>query len=77
MPDSEAPWIALAVALGCGLLIGLERERRKGTGPGRAPAGIRTFAIASLAGALAETTGEPLLTAIAATSAAARRPIPA
>jgi uncharacterized membrane protein (DUF4010 family) len=71
MPDSEAPWIALAVALGCGLLIGLERERRKGTGPGRAPAGIRTFAIASLAGALAETTGEPLLTAIAAALVAA------
>lgn len=71
MPSSDAPWVALAVALGCGLLIGLERERRKGSGPGRAPAGIRTFAIASLAGALAETLGEPLLTAVAAALVAA------
>ena len=31
-----------AVALGIGLLIGAERERRKGEGPSRSPAGIRT-----------------------------------
>ncbi|MET4724451.1 hypothetical protein ABIF63_008557 [Bradyrhizobium japonicum] len=43
--------IAIVVALGIGLLIGLERERRKGEGPGRSPAGLRTFAAASLAGA--------------------------
>jgi uncharacterized membrane protein (DUF4010 family) len=42
----------LAISLGIGLLIGVERERRKGTGGGRAPAGIRTFAVASLAGGL-------------------------
>lgn len=36
--------ISLAVALGIGLLIGAERERRKGRGPLRSPAGIRTFA---------------------------------
>ncbi|EKE73834.1 MgtC/SapB family protein [Oceanibaculum indicum] len=54
----------LAVALGIGLLIGAERERRKGTGPGRAPAGIRTFAIAALAGATAMLVGDgPLLAA--------------
>ena len=29
------------VALGAGLLIGIERERRKGTGPQRALAGVR------------------------------------
>ncbi|MEY9421959.1 putative chromate ion transporter [Bradyrhizobium japonicum] len=44
--------IAIVVALGIGLLIGLERERRKGEGPGRSPAGLRTFAAASLAGAV-------------------------
>jgi hypothetical protein len=40
-----------AVALGIGLLIGLERERHKGSGPGREAAGIRTFALVSLLGA--------------------------
>ena len=44
--------VRLAISLGIGLLIGVERERRKGTGAGRAPAGIRTFALASLAGGL-------------------------
>jgi len=44
--------VAILVALGIGLLIGLERERRKGEGPGRSPAGLRTFAAASLAGAI-------------------------
>jgi uncharacterized membrane protein YhiD involved in acid resistance len=42
----------LVVALGIGLLIGGERERRKSEGPSRSPAGIRTFAVASLAGAI-------------------------
>jgi len=42
---------ALGAALGCGLLIGIERERRKGTGPGRALAGVRSFALACVAGA--------------------------
>lgn len=40
----------LGVALGIGLLLGLERERRKGQGPARAPAGLRTFALAALMG---------------------------
>ncbi len=43
----------LAVALGCGLLVGLERERRKGQGPQREVAGLRSFAVAALSGALA------------------------
>lgn len=43
----------LAVALGCGLLVGLERERRKGRGADREVAGLRSFAVAALAGALA------------------------
>lgn len=48
----EDPHLALrfAVALGLGVLIGLERERAKGEEGG---AGVRTFALIALAGALA------------------------
>ena len=49
----SAPWFGLGVSLGIGLLIGLERERSKGVGSGRRPAGIRTFTLASLLGAVA------------------------
>ena len=59
----------LAVALGIGLLIGAERERRKGSGPSRSPAGIRTFTIASLAGAISLLVGGPMLLAITAAGA--------
>jgi uncharacterized membrane protein (DUF4010 family) len=48
--DLTATLIGLATALGIGLMIGLERERRKGGGPQRGPAGIRTFALTSLLG---------------------------
>jgi uncharacterized membrane protein (DUF4010 family) len=44
--------IRLAVAISIGLLIGSERERRKGSGPKRGAAGVRTFALAAFAGAL-------------------------
>ena len=47
------PWVGLLVALGCGLLVGIERERRKGRGPHRGAAGMRSFALVTLAGALA------------------------
>lgn len=47
----------VAVALGIGLLIGIERERRKGEGADRGAAGIRTFALIALAGAIAEQVG--------------------
>ena len=51
-----------ATALGIGLLIGAERERRKGEGPARSPAGIRTFMIASLLGGVSWALGGvPLL----------------
>ena len=63
LPD--APWLELAVALGLGLLIGAERERRKGEGAARAPAGIRTFALVALLGALAFELGGALLLAVA------------
>ena len=49
--------VGLAAALGLGLLIGVERERAKGTGPDRAAAGIRTFALLGLAGATAHLVG--------------------
>lgn len=46
--------MALAVALGAGLLIGLDRERRKGEGDDRAAAGLRTFMVTALAGAIGQ-----------------------
>jgi uncharacterized membrane protein (DUF4010 family) len=52
------------VALGIGLLIGAERERRKGEGPTRSPAGIRTFTITALAGAISFIIGGQVLLAI-------------
>ena len=55
----------LAVALGIGLLIGAERERRKGEGPSRSPAGIRTFTVSSLAGAISFIVGGEVLLAVA------------
>jgi len=57
--------LSLAVALGIGLLIGTERERRKGEGPDRAPAGLRTFALAALTGAIAFIVGGVVLVAVA------------
>ncbi len=56
--------VAVATALGIGLLIGAERERRKGPGPGRDAAGIRTFSIVGLMGAVAQLLESPLLTAV-------------
>lgn len=43
---------SLTVALGAGLLIGVERERRKRQKQAPATAGLRTFAVAALVGAL-------------------------
>lgn len=56
-------WSNFAVALGIGLLVGLERERSKAGQ--RASAGIRTFAIASLLGAVAQHLGGTMLLAVA------------
>lgn len=52
-------------ALAIGLLIGLERERSKGGGPSRGPAGLRTFAVAALFGAIAMRIGGSALVALA------------
>lgn len=54
----------LAIALAIGLLLGIERERRKGTGPGRAPAGIRTFALVALLGGVAMLAGGGAVVAV-------------
>ncbi len=53
--------IHFVTALGIGLLIGAERERRKGA---RSAAGIRTFTLAALAGATAKSVGGDLLLAV-------------
>ncbi len=44
----------LSVALGIGLLIGIERERRKGEGANRAMAGVRSFTLLCLLGAVSQ-----------------------
>jgi len=53
-PDLPSGVVALrlAVALGIGLLVGLERERRKDESPDVSAAGIRTFALVALLGGL-------------------------
>jgi uncharacterized membrane protein (DUF4010 family) len=59
--------IRFAVALAVGVLIGIERERSKGLGPDRAVAGIRTFTLISLCGAISLVLGKiPALLAFAA-----------
>ncbi len=53
--------LGLSVALGIGLLIGAERERRKVTGGIQRSAGIRTFAVVAMLGAVAEILNRPFL----------------
>jgi len=53
---------ALAEALGIGLLIGIEREQQAHRSGREAPAGVRTFTLVSLVGALSVMAGGvPLL----------------
>ncbi|WP_457421044.1 MgtC/SapB family protein [Roseateles sp. P5_E7] len=58
--------VGLAAALGSGLLIGLERERHKKRGPHREPAGLRTFTLTALGGALCQALQAPGLVAVGA-----------
>jgi uncharacterized membrane protein (DUF4010 family) len=60
---SGEPWLGLGVALGLGLLIGAERERRKHEADAPAAAGIRTFAVTAMSGALAVLVGGTLMLA--------------
>src|SRR4030088_2612447 len=59
-------FLGFLVALGIGLLIGIDRERKKGEGPTRHAAGLRTFTLAALLGAVAIVAGGELLLAAAA-----------
>ncbi|MBX3500223.1 MAG: MgtC/SapB family protein [Alphaproteobacteria bacterium] len=64
MSDFADLMLRFAGALAIGLLVGAERERRKGEDQTHSPAGVRTFAIASLSGAVAlEIGGVPMLIA--------------
>lgn len=65
MEPLDPKLIGLLVALGVGVLIGVDRERRKGEGRERSPAGIRTFAITALFGAACHLVGGNLLVAVA------------
>ncbi|MPZ29380.1 MAG: DUF4010 domain-containing protein [Rhodospirillales bacterium] len=58
--------VGFLVALGVGLLIGIDRERRKGGGATRQPAGLRTFTLASLLGATAMAAGDEIVLAAVA-----------
>jgi uncharacterized membrane protein (DUF4010 family) len=64
MPDADH-LLGLAVALAIGVLVGLERERSKGTGPHRQAAGLRTFALTAVAGGGAYIVGGEAVTAVA------------
>lgn len=66
MNFNDAMLVGFAVALGCGLLIGIERERRKHDRQPQALAGVRTFTLAAIAGAVAQALGQPLLVAAGA-----------
>ncbi len=54
----------LLIALGIGLLIGAERERRKRARPQPGAAGLRTFTIAALLGSISMSLGSVLLLGI-------------
>lgn len=68
---TEQIWFRFAVAIFIGLLAGVERERTKGAGPDRREAGIRTFGLASLLGAVAMFIGGAVLLAVAAAAVGA------
>lgn len=57
MQLNAADLYGYCVAFAVGLLIGIERERSKGEGPLRAAAGVRTFILLALAGAIAQQVG--------------------
>ncbi|MFM9916283.1 MAG: MgtC/SapB family protein [Rhizobacter sp.] len=54
MDTPQGGIVGLAVALGAGLLIGIDRERRKGRGDDRQAAGLRSFTVVAVTGALAQ-----------------------
>lgn len=66
-----AQFQTLLIALGCGLLIGAERERRNATRATRSAAGLRTFAIGGLGGGVAMIAGGPMLLGVLVLAATA------
>ena len=58
MDGLQETFVGLGVALGIGFLIGVDRERRKGTGAARSAAGVRTFVLVALLGAAGDLAGE-------------------
>lgn len=70
-PDLLRAATVLSAALGCGLLVGIERERRKGSGPTRALAGLRTFTLTCVMGAAAALSGVTGLVVVGAAFVAA------
>lgn len=71
MEGQNSLLVAFSVAVSGGLLVGLDRERHKGTGPHHSLAGVRTFALAGVAGAVARAFGDPWLVAVGAAMIAA------
>jgi uncharacterized membrane protein (DUF4010 family) len=62
MPISQSPIFGAAVALVIGLVVGAEREQRMAADPtARQTAGIRTFALAGLLGAVGQLLGTAVL----------------
>ena len=62
----QSTLVGLSVALGIGLLVGAERERRKDTSPTRNAAGIRTFSVSAMLGAVSVLLGNELVMAVTA-----------
>jgi len=62
---------AILVALGAGLLIGVERERSSGQASSSPAAGVRTFAITALLGVFASLTGSDVVMAVVASGVVA------
>ena len=58
MDGLQETFVGLGVALGIGFLIGVDRERRKGSGAARGAAGVRTFVLVALLGAAGHLVGE-------------------
>ncbi len=60
-PTDAQPVLSLFAAAGIGMLVGIERERSNGADGGHAVAGLRTFTLAALLGAVAQWLGPAAL----------------
>jgi len=59
--DNGGLLLGLAVALASGMLIGIEREQRRSDAQSRIPAGVRTFTLIALSGAISTLLGTVLI----------------